>query len=305
MNIFQLMNKVLPGFKKDDLLLDLEQSLKEIDEAIGIYSETATFLDEAPFKSPDAKKLVKQYYVDIAEGQSPFARKATDNIAANMMLHLTQLKTNGKLIYEELQETLNDAVISRALTSYKAVLVRSVSHYFFISRFSLDLINQLYAYEADSLNQTEKKFMPNKVQTKYIERNLWIFGILIAVYGAPSGNFSDHLKKLNDINISQGDEDLIATLYPRKTYDLFDSLPEGFIGSPVLSVRLIYAQWEAERFAGLKDKKRMLELRLSHLKYLKESGKTDPLIEKEIADLQDRVVYLDYKIDRIEKENGL
>lgn len=303
-SIFDLMNNILPSFKKNELLVDMEQSMKEIDEAISTYTETASFLNEAPFKSAAAKKLIRQYYVDIAEGDSPFARKETDNVAANMVLHLTQLKVNGKLIYEQLDDALNDAVVSRALTSYRAVLLRAVSHFFFMSRFSLDFLNQLYAYEADTLNPTEKKFKPIKVQTEYLERNLWIFGALISVYGAPSDKFSKQLEKLDDININEGDEELVSAMYSRTSYDLFNSLPNGFIGSPILSVRLILAQWEAERFAGLKDKKRMLELRLYHLKYLRDTGNTDPVMEKEIADLQDRVVALDYKIDRIEKENA-
>ena len=82
--------------------------------------------------------------------------------------------------------------------------------------------------------------------------------------------------------------------------DLFDNLPTGFIGSPIYTVGLVFAQWEADRHKELKDKKKLLELRLLHLRLLQEQGKGDANQEKEITYLQRRVTDIDYKVSKIE-----
>lgn len=82
--------------------------------------------------------------------------------------------------------------------------------------------------------------------------------------------------------------------------DLFANLPQGFVGSPIYSIRLIFAQWEADRYRGLKDRKKMMELRLLHLTLLKENGNTDVDVEKEIIYLQKRVSDIDFNLDKIE-----
>ena len=83
--------------------------------------------------------------------------------------------------------------------------------------------------------------------------------------------------------------------------DVFNNLPQGFIGSPIYSVRLVFAQWESDRYRALKDKKRLLELRYLHLKLMKDQNQSDINIEREITHLQKHITTIDYKLSKIEE----
>jgi hypothetical protein len=61
------------------------------------------------------------------------------------------------------------------------------------------------------------------------------------------------------------------------------------------------ANYQIERYNSNKEKKKVLELRLLHLRLLND-GKNDPKIEKEINYIQRRVDSLDRKIKDSEAE---
>jgi hypothetical protein len=130
---------------------------------------------------------------------------------------------------------------------------------------------------------------------------VWIFAKLLSVYGLPSDEFKEIVEKVPDIVVLKDEAEKAISLHNIAEAEPLVVLPDNFIGSPIYALRLAYATWQAERYKELKDKKKLLELRYLHYKYLKEQGEGDAMVEKEIMYLQKRINEIDYKLAKMEE----
>ena len=301
LNICGFITKLLPSFDKSDLESDLEISL----ESIATIQETYTNIEQvgkvAKFQSKIVKELVKEFYKEL--GKINKVRLAPgDNIALDTVNLFKNVKINGDYLLKEISDAVNDVVVSGALTAYKANLLRSVAHYYFMVRFALDLANFFYVVEAEESGMDlGKDYKLNNKQKEFIVKNLWIYARMVAVYGQDHEEFKDKLSKIDEITLPKDQVDDVVDIYNADKVDMFNNLPNGFIGSPIYSIRLVFAQWEADRYKNLKDKKKLLELRFLHLKLMKEQSQSDINMEKEIEYLQKRITDIDYKLAKIEE----
>ena len=225
--------------------------------------------------------------------------------AKDIVSIFTNIKENGEWIKSELEKALNDVVVSTALSTHKCVLMRAVAHYYFVTRYALNMINFLYSNEANNISEMDRKYKPNKKQEEYLNENDWLYVRILNLYGSSKSDFEKNVGSIVDIILPKDEVEDTISMYSKEKTDITDNLPEGFIGSAIYSIRLMFAQWEADRHKDLKDKKKLLELRLLHYRMLRDSGQSDVSVEKEIEDLQKRVTDLDYKISKIEEDiNG-
>ena len=213
------------------------------------------------------------------------------------------IKINGDYLLKEISDAVNDVVVSGALTAYKANLLRSVAHYYFMTRFAMDLANFFYVIESEESGMDlSKDYKLNNKQKEFIIKNMWVYARMIGVYGQDHGHFKTKLDGIDEITLPKDQVDEVIDIYNSDKIDVFNNLPANFIGSPIYSIRLVFAEWESQRYKNLKDKKKLLELRFLHLKLMKEQNQSDINIEKEITYLQRRVTDIDFELSKIEKD---
>lgn len=302
LNIAGFIKKLLPSFSKSDLETDMEISLEAISTVNDIYTSLEEVHRVAPPSSPECTSVIKEFYKEIGHVKHKVKLSPNKNFAADVLTLFKNVKTNGDYLFKEISDAVNDVVISQALTAYKANLLRSVGHYYFMTKFALDLSNFFYVCEAENGGMDlNKDYKLNKKQKEFITKNMWIFARMLALYGENHDVFKARLEDINEIMLPKDEVDNVIEVYNADKIDLFNNLPAGFIGSPIYSVRLIFAQWEADRYRELKDKKKLLELRYLHMKLMRENGQSDANMEKEIEHLQRRITDIDYKLAKIEE----
>lgn len=301
-NITAFISRLMPTFNKSDLENDFDISLDALKTVITSYEDLAGVFTKE-FNSPQAKALITKLYKEYDGTKSDLKVKGPKSFAADHLSIFKNMQQNAELVKKELNDVSNEVIVSKALTAFKSNILRAVEHYFFVTRYALDLVNYLYTLEAQFGGvELSKSAVPNPKQVEFIEKNLWIFTRLNSVYGLDYNTFKSKLLALTLVVVNQDQlEDALAA-YEHSKLDLFDNLPVGFIGSPIYTVRLVWAQWEADRYKQLKDKKKLLELRLLHLKLIKEQGGSDINTERELEYLQKRVTDIDYTTAKIEEQ---
>lgn len=301
-NIVGFIRSLLPSFNASDLETDLEMSISSISDTISIYSDLEQVSSNFEFNNKEVKKLVDTFYKEL-KSVSDIKLSRSQDLGNDSVKILSQIKTNAEWVLKEVSDSFNDVVMSQALTAYKANLVKAAPHLFYISRYSLDLVNWIYIKESEQAGfEAEKPALLVKKQEEFVLKGVKNYARLLAIYGSTEKEFTSLLKKLEDVTLPVDDLEEIVELKGAHKVDTTPSLPNGFIGSPVYSVRLVFAQWEADRYRSMKDKKKLLELRAMHLRMLKESGRSDINTEKEIQYLQKRISDYDYKISKIEAD---
>lgn len=303
LNIAGFVKKLLPSFSKSDIETDMEISLEAISTVNDIYTSLEEAYRVAPPASDEATKVIKEFYKEIGQVKHKVKLSPNKNIASDILILFKNIKTNGDYLFKEISDAINDVVISQALTAYKANLLRAVGHYYFMTKFALDLANFFYVTEAENGDHDlNKEYKLNKKQKEFITKNIWIFARMVALYGESHEVFTDRLKDITEVMLPKEEVDNVVDIYNAEKIDMFNNLPNEFIGSPIYSVRLIFAQWEATRYRALKDKRRLLELRYLHMKLMRENGQSDANMEREIEHLQSRITTMDKEIYDIEKE---
>lgn len=303
LNIVGFVKKLLPSFSKTDIETDMEISLEAISTINDIYTSLENVLKVAPLSSREAQSVVKEFYKEIDHIKYKVKLSPAKNIAADILTLFKNIKVNGDYLFKEINDAVNDVVISQALTAYKANLLRAVGHYYFMTKFAIDLANFFYVTEAENGNiDLSKEYKLNKKQKEFITKNIWIFARMVILYGENHDVFKNRLNDITEVMLPKEEIDNVIDVYNAEKIDIFNNLPNEFIGSPIYSIRLVFAQWEATRYRALKDKRRLLELRYLHLKLMKEQGQSDINIEKEIEHLQSRITTIDKEIYDIEKD---
>jgi hypothetical protein len=294
---------LLPSFDKSDLESDFEISLESISTIQETYSNIEQINKVAKFKSKVVKDLIKEFYKELGHVKNKTRLAPGENIALDTVNLFKNVKINGDWIGKEISDAVNDVVVSGALTAYKANLLRSVAHYFFLTRFAMDLANFFYVEEAEESGmELGKDYKLNNKQKEFIVKNMWVYARMMAVYGQDHDDFKGKLEGIDEITLPKEQIDEVMDIYTASKVDMFDNLPNNFIGSPIYSIRMVFAQWESQRYKNLKDKKKLLELRFLHLKLVKEQGQSDVNMEKEIEYLQRRITDVDFELSKIEKD---
>lgn len=303
LNLVGFVKSLLPSFSKSDIESDLEISLEHIPLIIESYTSFQNVQDIAKLQHKQSKDLVTAFYKELNAADSKLKLSHTKALGHDTVTLFTNIKVNGEYLLKEIGDAVNDVVMSQALTAYKLNLLRSIPHYYFMVRYATDLLNFLYVKEVEHSNiETERSFRLNKKQEEFITKNTWIYARLVAFYGMDHNKFKSKVESISEVTVPQDKVEDIVDQFADDKLDVFNSLPQGFVGSPIYSVRLIFAQWEADRYRSMKDKKKLLELRYLHLKLLKEQGTSDANLDTEITYLQERISDLDYKLSKIEED---
>ena len=303
LNLSSFIKRLLPSFEKSDLESDLEISLDAISAITETYSNLEQVLKATKLEAKLTKETLKDFYQELQKDKPKVKLSPQQNIAADTLTLFANIKANGEYISKEISEAVNDVIVSQALTAYKANLLRAVAHYAFMTRFALDLANFFYTNEVEASGaDVSKEYKLNKKQVEFITKNIWVYARLVSVYGSDEKSFEERISSIEEVTLPSGEVDEVIDGFAGNKIDVFNNLPSGFIGSPIYSIRLVFAEWEATRYQHLKNQKKLLELRLLHMKMLKESGQNDVNLEKEINHLQKRATDVDHQIARIEED---
>lgn len=297
--IFDFLKRANPFHSKYDLISDLNITVTSIEETtIPNLNKLKTVIETEKFKDKKNVDIIDKIYKNLSREVITSVKK---NIGDDLLRLMTNVSNNAKYSLEQLEKLNKNVILTAAMSASKAFHVRAVGHYYFLQKYTNDLINYLYVNEISSIEEVSDAYKLKKIQIERIEKDATLYAKLISIYGLHHEAFRQRLGKIEDVLIDVQNADEQAHAYADKKLDI-DKMPEGFVGSPIFAVRLIFAQWEADRYKAMKDEKKLLELRYLHLRLLKEKGSSDPSIEKELEYLQDKINKLEYKIYKMEKE---
>lgn len=301
-NLVSFVQSLIPTLSRSDLESDLETSLDVIKTIIATYGDLNGVYPKGKFNSKEANALATSFYKEYDAAKNKGKVKPSNSLAGDTVSIFSNAIANGERVKKEVAAISNEVIVSQAMTVIKVNIVRAVGHFYFMTKYALDLINYIYVLEAEHGGvELPKDSKPNAKQVEILTKNMWLYARLIAVYGTDPKLFTEELESLSTITVPKEQVEEIVSQYQGQKLDLLDNLPQGFIGSPIYTVRLVFAQWEADRYKKLRDQKKLLELRYLHLRMIQEQGGGDANTEKEMAYLQSRITDIDYKTSKIEE----
>lgn len=303
-SLFKFLGNLMPTLKRSSILEDLKTTSSELNETlIPSYSDLASHFQLIKLKSPEMKEIDKIFYQEFK-----FKGTKQASLFGDINIRTSNLASNLEFVQDSIEKLFETDVVREGLSAKKAVLMRLAESFAFVTRYAMDLADYAFWYEAKAYDGDVAKqydMTPNKI--KRITKGIRAFGRCMTDLSEAPDVFRKQVGEIPEVHLTQKDQDVIASLYPPKKLNPFESSfgVSGFTYSPVYHVRLLLAEWQTARYYSMKDKKRALSVKLLYLKELKEGGDKNPQLETEINYLQKRIDNYDRDIHEMERDANI
>ena len=284
---------MLPRLQKADIEEDIRITLKEMSQvAIPQYFSASAAFKVNKIQSEEVKLFEKAFYKHMD------LKTKGPNFIVDIHAALQRSLSNMTYIQKVTTEVLEADLLNEGLTAKKAHIVRAAASISFISNFSIEFLNHILVLESNAVGDS-REIAPAEV--KYINSRYETFFKNLNEYGMDPDKFQTLLSGVPDVVITSKNAASITQVFKPTELDPFGTMGlSGFTGNPIYHVRLLITEWQGRRYNANKDKKKLLELRLLHLKSLYDNN-PNPRLEQEINYIENRVSKLDRALREVEE----
>lgn len=300
MDLVQFASSLLPRFTRDRALEDARVTATELKTvSIAAYKEAELGLKKVDFKSSQVKEFEKTYKRIVKGGGSMI--ESIRSILEDTAEVVSEVE-------KRLEKEFEKDITSAGISAKRAGVLQVLETCTFISGFSYTFLNHFYIYETALLNKDSQDYIRDNlspVQIDYVNMKFHEFCGALAVIDKNGKNFNRLMDTIPDVDISGNNASaLVATVGAQKLDPMGLSTVSAGILNPIYHIRLMVAEWQADRYKVAVETKKSLELRLLNLQ-MQSQGQFDAGMEKEINYIQGRINKLSKKINDMEESvNG-
>lgn len=296
MRLFNYLKTLVDVLPKDEILDGLKADQKLLTTVV--IPALEQIKASSNFKSKEIKSFEKDF-------KSSFIKNSKDPISF-MDERLPKLLQLAIALDHELDRFLPKSMLALGLSTRNALVVRTADHVAFLTKYSLDTLAYMTYLEDKSVSKRDDGTYTKGQIEDYLDYTA-IYTNLLEQYTVLDANAL--LKKFKDVpDVVLNDENYqaVTASYGETKLDPITALTigSGFVGNIFYHMGLTFAEWSVNRYDTMAEKKKVIELRLLHLKML-EDGNEDPKLTKEIEYLSKRVNRLEYDMVQIERSAGL
>lgn len=301
MSILNYISSLLPTFKKDRVMEEAGITLEELENVcIPAYAEAAKAGGVLKIKSKEVQEFTN-IFMRIVNKPSK-----AGGLIGNIQERLLVVRDNLKLIQDKMDTELQDVIVAEGISVLKANILQALEGIYFISKFSIKLLNTIYVFETAERSENKDQYLKDNIipmDIEYIKRRLPDFCFVLSGLSKPAKEMEKLLANMPDISVRSDNFAAIGATLDREKVDAFalKDFVRGFAGNPIFHIGMMVAEWQANRYKKRAETKKVLELRLLNLKELNE-GHNDAKIEREIQYIQNRIDDIEYKMAKMEEE---
>ena len=254
---------------------DVIPSLEQLEEGVNVI---------------DKDKLVKLKNLAVMAG---IKVKDGKDIISKIKLTFVNIQKEYSTLTDLVNKELNEIITNKTITAKDAVILRVISDIAAMNSYVLDFSYYLL------INDKETNLPKYKLKT--INEGQTTFTSLYKVYSENLHKLLQDIAKVSDNQLDVNDESGMTDIMLNKTGKTV-SLPQanGFINNPIYHIRLWSTDREINKYEALKDKKRLIELKVLELK-LKQSNSNEPGLSKQIEYYEEKLSKTEHAIERIEQ----
>lgn len=190
-------------------------------------------------------------------------------------------------ILKLIDDSVNDKVFLTLSNARELAIIKTISDLSTITLFTIDVLDYVVTG-----NDTA---FPAKRLTKVAE-GLPKYRMLLKPY---MDDFGKHVKNLGNVAVTTIDTKASASMMDKllAKHGKLVMLPamNGFISNPIYHIRMYLVDREVEKYEALREKKKLLELKLLDLK-MQAAGKHDEKLAKQIAYYEDKISGIEYDL---------
>lgn len=270
-SVEEALGNVITGIN-DEIIPSLEAVIKDSDDSVIKDNQFIKNLSKLTVRTKDNKE-----YLNV------------------LLKLLKEITSEANDITKLVDKDLSAYITSKGSTAKDIAIMKLVSDIAALAFYIQDLIYFI-------LVDVKETAIP-KIRLDDIRKNSGSFVVLFNYYYKGLSKIVKELPRVSDEIVYREDAkpSMMDKLFKSKGKLL--SLPvSGFNGNPIYHIRMWLVDKEMERYELLKEKKKLIELKLLDLK-LQAQNESDPKLKTQIEYYEDKIGKLEYNIKEIEDDD--
>lgn len=296
MKILSYIKSLLPRFGKDRMVEDARIALAELQSVtLPSYREAEKFFDAHRFESEEAKNVEAVFARSVKMGRG-------ENLVSAIRKGLEKTIEFHKVIEEAIDDKFQEDVVIGGVTVLKLNVLRSLEMITFSVRYAAKLLNYLYIVETAAIGGDDR-YIRNSLspaEIEWVQKALLDFTVCFGAITKSRKEVATILESLPDVVIGEDSLAAVATLGEARVDPFNIRLMSGFSSSPIYRIRMIVAEYQANKYKQGQELKTVLELRLLNLQSLVDQT-PNASIERQIDYTQSRIDKLGSQLRKVEE----
>ncbi|EKD22685.1 MAG: Virion structural protein [uncultured bacterium] len=299
MKFSNFIQSLLPSFGKDRVLEDCRLTRAEIKEVTApSYDAAMEFLKGWKFKSPEMEKLLS-IFNRMVKGSG------SDNAIVTIAKSFDAILKNLDHTEDRIAKLYNEDVAGAGITYQKANLLQFVECVGFVSKFARKFLIYTYICETaqyeNSSTDIAESLSPAEIE--WLNANFVSFCTAFNIVCGNPQTVEKQFAAVPDIVITSENAETLPSTIGDAKIDPFQMKLIPIVMNPIYHIGMFVAEWQASRYKAAKEELKLLQLRKLNLQKTSE-GKPDAHLQQEIKYMETRIQGLNYKIAKMEKDNG-
>lgn len=279
LNVILEYTNLLPSVvKKKNLLIEvsrMEESIsKDVVPSISAVEEFLT-RDKAELLKNDKDKY-----------------KAIVRNTVNIKSIIVEINENLPILKQTIIKYMPDFLAPESISVKYGAILGLVERFESMVVFSLDYLTFLMYNFNDDIYMM-------KIKDREVRRNIANFNRLALEYKGKIKTQINEIPNLSDAIVNKESETIIKSLSKKKSK--FKLPYNGFRGNPFYHIGMWLTDGNVDEYEELKDKRRLIELRIIKLKSDR-TGEHNPKLEKQIEYFEEKIKRYEYKMKTIKED---
>ncbi len=280
------LNVMSETIEKDNIVQSLDAVMT------GISNDTIPSL-ETLVKNGDIAVIAKSEILKTISKTTKIKGKDNKEFLSKLKTVFLNILKSEKDLRKLVDKEIPDLITNKTATARTIAIIKLIDDIFGMSNYTLDLTYMI-------ITDPNKSDLPKK-KFQNIRENISSYTSALLMYSKDFAKTLTDLSKVSNETIydKEGNSGMIDKLLG--TTGKLMNLPktQGFKYNPIYWLRMRLVDREIAKYESLKDKKRLLELKLLELR-LQEKSESDPALTKQIEYYENKLSKLEYEISELE-----
>lgn len=283
--ISNFMSSMSTITKKEHIISTVENVFKSIED------ETIPTLED--MLSKDLNVINESQLVNNMRALLDKRTKDNMELFEEVLDFFKEVQKDEKKIIKLVEKHIGDYITNKSATAKDIAIMKFVTDVASFNYYVMDLCYYVLI--------TDETSIP-KIRLNQIRENNSSFISVMNSYRGNVNKLVKDLERVAEVTIADKEdkpESMVDSLLESQGKLVSLANVKGFINNPIYHIRMWLVDREIQKYEALKDKKKLIELKLLELK-LEEQNESNPKLKSQIEYYEDKISGIEYDISQIE-----
>ena len=274
-----------------------EELVKNLENTLGALNDDVIPMLDNMVKNGDLDVIKNSPIMNSIKYSSGIKSKDNKELLSKIKGIVVNISKSGKNLEKVVSDHLSEVVTDKTATVKDGAILKMVSDITSLAMFLMD-----FGYLVLIEGKSENTDLP-KIKLQQIKDGVPTFAAILKSYSKDFNKSVNELAKLpsNSLYIDDSKVSMLEKIVSKFSRSIPLPNTDGFVNNPIYHFRMWLADRDVAKYESLKEKKKLIELKVLELK-TKQDGEDNPKLSKQIEYYENKLSSMEYEIKEFEEE---